>query len=92
MITVSFAGRSLKIVPLHLKNITSDFYSFINYNYPMAIKPICDICELPLNDYGAILLSPPDKKSKVTKYHLCKVCFKNVLKMNKVTVKNKYRD
>lgn len=58
----------------------------------MAIKPICDICAQSLNDYGAILLSPPDKKSKVTKYHLCKECFKSVLKINKVTVKNKYQN
>lgn len=57
----------------------------------MAIRPKCDICNAFLTDYGAILLSPPDKKSKVTKYHVCKACFKNILKVNKITIKNKYQ-
>jgi hypothetical protein len=44
----------------------------------MAIKPKCDMCKEELTDYGAILLSPPDKKSKVVKYHICKGCFKKI--------------
>jgi len=41
----------------------------------MAIKPICDICKIEINEFGAILLSPPDKDNKVKKYHLCKKCY-----------------
>lgn len=44
----------------------------------MAIKPKCDKCKKELDDFGAILLSPPDKENKVVKYHLCKKCFEDV--------------
>ncbi len=40
------------------------------------IKPICYVCDIELMDYGAILLSPPDKYSKVVKKHICKNCYK----------------
>jgi hypothetical protein len=46
----------------------------------MAIKPKCDMCKKELTDYGAILLSPPNKKSEVKKYHICKVCYKTIEK------------
>ncbi len=46
----------------------------------MAIKPLCDVCKKELTDYGAILLSPPDKKSMVKKYHICKSCYKDIKK------------
>ncbi len=42
----------------------------------MAIKPKCDHCIKELVDYGAILLSPPDQKNKVVKFHICKACYK----------------
>lgn len=51
----------------------------------MAIKPACDMCKKELTDYGAILLSPPDKKSKVIKYHICKTCYKHIIKKNNVS-------
>lgn len=57
----------------------------------MAIHPKCDRCGKTLSDYGAILLSPPDKKSKVTKYHICKMCYKDIIKNNKITIKNSYQ-
>lgn len=41
----------------------------------MAIKPKCDLCRDELKDFGAILLSPPDKKGMVKKYHVCKTCY-----------------
>jgi hypothetical protein len=41
----------------------------------MAINPICDKCKKELVDFGAILLSPPDKKSTVQKFHICKECY-----------------
>lgn len=52
----------------------------------MSIKPKCDKCKEELEDFGGILLSPPDKENKVEKFHLCKNCFeeiKNSLKINK---------
>jgi uncharacterized protein with PIN domain len=39
------------------------------------IKPVCDKCKKELNDFGAILLSPPTD-NKVTKFHICKNCYK----------------
>lgn len=42
----------------------------------MVINPICDKCKIELEDYGAILLSPPDENNKVTKFHICKECYK----------------
>ena len=50
----------------------------------MAIKPKCDKCQNELQDYGAILLSPPDKNRKVIKYHLCKLCYKEIIKIFKI--------
>ena len=51
----------------------------------MAIKPICKDCERELKSFGAILLSPPDKRGKVRKIHLCKECFKRVEKFIKLS-------
>lgn len=44
----------------------------------MAIKPKCDFCKNELNDFGGILLSPPNKKSEVKKLHICKTCYKKI--------------
>ncbi len=57
----------------------------------MAIKPKCDMCKTELNDYGAILLSPPKKDSTVVKYHLCKECYKSILSKNKISINNNYK-
>lgn len=46
----------------------------------MAIKPKCDRCKKELKDYGGILLSPPDAKSMVKKFHICKPCYQILLK------------
>ena len=46
----------------------------------MAINPICDKCGLELEEFGAILLSPPDADQKVRKIHLCKKCYKQIEK------------
>ena len=45
----------------------------------MSIKPICDKCGKELNEFGAILLSPPDD-GKVRKFHLCKDCYEGIVK------------
>jgi hypothetical protein len=44
----------------------------------MAIKPVCDICKDELTEFGAILLSPPNEKSEVKKFHLCKYCYQMI--------------
>lgn len=41
----------------------------------MAISPKCDKCGEELAEFGAILLSPPDEKSTVKKFHICKTCY-----------------
>ena len=45
----------------------------------MAIKPICDKCKKELQEFGAILFSPPDRENKVRKYHICKECFEKIV-------------
>ena len=44
------------------------------------IKPTCDKCKKELEEFGGILLSPPDNDRKVTKYHLCKKCYEEIEK------------
>lgn len=42
----------------------------------MAIRPCCDSCREELEDYGAILLGPPDQARGVClKRHLCDRCY-----------------
>lgn len=43
----------------------------------MAINPICEGCKKELNDFGAILFSPPNGND-VKKYHLCNECYKKI--------------
>jgi len=44
------------------------------------INPICDKCKKELNEFGALLFSPPDENNLVKKYHLCKDCYEDVKK------------
>jgi hypothetical protein len=44
----------------------------------MAIKPICDMCGKELEEFGAIVLSPPDEANSVKKYHLCVECYQKL--------------
>ena len=53
---------------------------FICYTLHMAINPLCDKCKTELNDFGAILLSPPDERSTVKKFHICKECYEGYAK------------
>jgi hypothetical protein len=46
----------------------------------LAIKPICDSCGKELDRFGGLLLSPPDSKNRVRKYHLCVKCFNSITK------------
>ncbi len=45
----------------------------------MAIKPVCDFCKAELDDFGALLFSPPDESDSVRKFHLCKKCYEKVI-------------
>lgn len=51
----------------------------------MAIKPICNKCKKELDDFGAILLSPPDESGKVKKFHICRDCYNQLKKECRLT-------
>jgi len=55
----------------------------------MAIKPKCNKCGKELDTFGGILLSPPDRKNKVEKFHLCKSCY-NLFAKGITKEKNKF--
>lgn len=44
----------------------------------MSISPKCANCGKELDDFGAILLSPPDNENNVQKLHLCKGCYQKI--------------
>lgn len=44
------------------------------------IDPKCKRCKEELDEPGAILLSPPDEDDQCDKIHLCKKCYKEVMK------------
>jgi len=46
----------------------------------MAISPTCNNCGEELTEFGAVLLSPPNSKSEVKKFHLCVNCYKNIVR------------
>lgn len=46
----------------------------------MAIQPKCDKCKKELQEFGAILLSPPRNDDTVRKFHLCRDCYHLILK------------
>jgi len=46
----------------------------------MAIKPKCDKCKKELKVFGALLFSPPNKKSVVKKFHVCVPCYMELVK------------
>ena len=41
----------------------------------MAIRPKCDVCKIEMDEFGAILLGPPDAVGMVKKYHICIYCY-----------------
>jgi hypothetical protein len=49
----------------------------------MPITPRCDKCKEELNEFGAILLSPPDTDSQVDKMHLCVNCYEDLMEIVK---------
>ena len=44
------------------------------------LKIKCDKCKEELKEKGAILLGPPDKKDRCKKTHLCRKCYKKIMK------------
>lgn len=44
----------------------------------MVIKPVCYMCGQELQEFGGILLGPPDESSKVEKFHLCRNCYEEI--------------
>jgi hypothetical protein len=46
----------------------------------MPINPKCFICKKELNEFGGILLLPPDKQDRVKKLHVCIKCCKMLIK------------
>jgi len=49
----------------------------------MTIKPICDKCGNELTEFGALLFSPPDDSGITKKWHLCKTCYDEMVKVFK---------
>lgn len=48
------------------------------------IKINCDICKKELDDFGALIFSPPFSDSiqmSVDKYHVCYKCFREKIKV-----------
>lgn len=39
------------------------------------IKPVCSLCLIELQEFGAIILSPPDRYDNVKKHHICIHCY-----------------
>ncbi len=48
------------------------------------IKPICNKCKKELDDFGAILLSPPNEDGNVKKIHICKECYNKIIEEYKL--------
>lgn len=47
------------------------------------INPKCEKCGKELQEFGAILLSPPNISNMVVKYHICRDCYEKILKLLK---------
>lgn len=41
----------------------------------MAIRPHCDACKKELEQFGALVIGPPDETNLVTKSHICRDCY-----------------
>ncbi|OHA25873.1 MAG: hypothetical protein A3D56_01760 [Candidatus Taylorbacteria bacterium RIFCSPHIGHO2_02_FULL_45_35] len=52
----------------------------------MSISPKCDFCKRELIQVGGLLFSPPTKEGKVRKYHLCRSCFRRIIRITEWTV------
>ncbi|MBS3071955.1 hypothetical protein J4408_03115 [Candidatus Pacearchaeota archaeon] len=50
----------------------------------MAIEPVCDKCKKELEDFGALLFSPPDEDNNTRKFHLCRKCYTEIIEKNEL--------
>jgi len=53
----------------------------------MSIKPTCDFCKKELTAFGGILFGPPRKSGEVKKLHICKKCYKQIIRLFKFSIK-----
>jgi len=42
------------------------------------LKLKCNVCNKELEELGALCFSPPNEKSTVKKYHVCKKCWEMI--------------
>lgn len=49
-----------------------------NETIPSGIVVFCNMCSVVLTEPGALFFSPPKKSGKVKKFHICKVCWKEL--------------
>ena len=49
----------------------------------MSLNPKCDMCQDNLDDFWAILLSPP-KWNDVEKFHICTDCYTKIMTKHKI--------
>jgi hypothetical protein len=45
----------------------------------MGVQPRCGKCKKELQEFGAILLSPPKEDNTVEKVHLCRPCYDELI-------------
>ena len=62
------------------RNQTASAFGGSSPPQPTMINPKCDKCKEELDEFGAILLSPPDNRGSVKKYHICVKCFDIIVK------------
>ncbi len=52
----------------------------------MAINPRCDFCKKELKEFGGLVFSPPTKEGTVRKLHVCRHCYRELLKITHLHV------
>jgi hypothetical protein len=52
----------------------------------MSIKPYCDFCKKELSTFGGLFFAPPNKAGAARKYHVCRDCFKRMLRVMRKSV------
>lgn len=45
----------------------------------MAINTKCDSCGKELSEFGAILMSPPNRANQSRKFNICKKCYEKIV-------------
>ena len=79
-----FCKYEMKAAGMDPKNQKTLFYRcslWIFCHVCSMIDICCHKCGRELNEPGALLFSPPIQDVMVTKYHLCRRCFEEILRM-----------